>query len=223
MMADIQHRKFNVKDIPKLTADFAADSNEVPELKSMNQLIKSFEVFCQIVCVLAPAPVQHPLQLAMALYRIRLLNMVGMSTFSSVQGFHIELTVPASKTDPFRKGVTIPVAGSNDAACPTSSLRHLFTAFPAPPGAPLFEPVRGEAFSASMITQALRSILSNQGLKSHYSGHSFRRGAATEARNAGLPDSTIQLLGRWKSDSCKLYVVTNREFLLQASRHLQGL
>ena len=30
MLADIQQRKFNVKDIPKLMADSAADSNEVP-------------------------------------------------------------------------------------------------------------------------------------------------------------------------------------------------
>ena len=87
----------------------------------------------------------------------------------------------------------------------------------------MIEAVRGEVFSASMITQALRAILSDQGLGGHYSGHSIRRGAATEAGNAGLPDSTIQLLGRWKSDSYKLYVVTNKEFFLQVSRRLQGL
>ena len=90
-----QQRKSNVKDIPKLTADFSADSNETPDLKSMNQLIRSFEVFCQIVCALAPAPVQQPLQLAMAVYRVRLLGTVGMSTFACVQGYHMEFTARA--------------------------------------------------------------------------------------------------------------------------------
>ena len=43
----------------------------------------------------------------------------------------LELTLPSSKTDPFRKGVTIPVAATHDASCAVDSLNHLFTAFPA--------------------------------------------------------------------------------------------
>ena len=61
----------------------------------MNQLIESFEIFCQIVRALAPTPVQQPLQLAMSVYRVRLLGMVGMSTFTSVQGFHMDFTARA--------------------------------------------------------------------------------------------------------------------------------
>ena len=51
-----------------------------------------------------------------------------------------------------------------------------------------------EAFSASRVTQTLGIILRRLHLQSHYSGYSFRRGIATHARDAGLPDPTIQLL-----------------------------
>jgi len=47
------------------------------------------------------------------------------------------------------------------------------------------------------ICQALQTL----GLESsHYAGHSFRIGAATTAAERGFPDSTIKVLGRWKSD-----------------------
>ena len=39
-----------------------------------------------------------------------------------------------------------------------------------------------------------------------FAGHSFRIGAATTAASAGLEDSTIQTLGRWKSSSYLLYI-----------------
>ena len=47
----------------------------------------------------------------------------------------------------------------------------------------------------------------------HYSGHSFRIGAATAAAQAGLEDSTIQLLGRWSSGAFLRYIRMPREQL----------
>ena len=41
-----------------------------------------------------------------------------------------------------------------------------------------------------------------------YSGHSFRIGAATAAAEAGLQDSTIQMLGRWSSAALLSYIRT---------------
>ena len=134
----------------------------------------------------------------------------------------LELTLSFSKTDPFRKGVTISVAATHDAACAVDSLRHLFDKFPTSSGSPLFEAAPGEAFTSESVTQVLRNALSRMGIKGHYFGHFFRRGAATEAREAGLPDSSIQLLGRWASDCYRLYVDTNKDFVLRASRRLQG-
>ena len=36
---------------------------------------------------------------------------------------HIELTLPASKTDPFRQGIQLIIAGSHDGACPVRGMK----------------------------------------------------------------------------------------------------
>ena len=41
---------------------------------------------------------------------------------------------------------------------------------------------------------------------SQYAGHSFRRGGASFAHQAGLPVDRIKLLGDWKSDAVLLYL-----------------
>ncbi len=54
--------------------------------------------------------------------------------------------------------------------------------------------------SRGRFVSHIRDALKRLGLDSSvYSGHSFRIGAATTAAERGIPDSTIQALGRWKS------------------------
>ena len=84
---------------------------------------------------------------------------------------HLELSLPASKTDPFRQGVTILIAGASDKACPVATLRFLFSRFPAPGDAPLFD--MGTGFSRQWVTQMLRDALLALGQTGNYSGHSF--------------------------------------------------
>ena len=131
---------------------------------------------------------------------------------------HLELTLPASKTDPFRRGITLSIAASDDDACPVQALRRLFR-WEASPDSPLFQ--WEGAFTRQVVTKKLREILTLLGVEGHYSGHSFRRGAATSAREAGLSDQEIQLLGRWKSESYRLYIVTHPARILAASRRHQ--
>lgn len=136
---------------------------------------------------------------------------------------YLELTLPASKTDPFRQGITLTIAAINDEACPVQALRHLFQKWPATSTSPLFEEPKKGDFTRDTVTTVLRLMLRSAGIEGHYSGHSFRRGAATSAREAGLSDEEIQLLGRWKSDSYRLYIVTHPARILAASRRHQRL
>lgn len=107
---------------------------------------------------------------------------------------HLELSLPVAKTDPFRQVVTILIARAGDDACAFSSLQYLFHRFLAARDASLFD--AGSGFSRQRVTQMLRDTLLALGCTGHYSGYSFRRGATTSARDAGLSEDSIMLLGR---------------------------
>lgn len=49
------------------------------------------------------------------------------------------LSLSSSKTDPFRRGITLTTAATSDDACAVSSLQNIFFCFPLPPTAPLFK------------------------------------------------------------------------------------
>jgi integrase len=50
------------------------------------------------------------------------------------------------------------------------------------------------------------------------SGHSFRRGGASYAALAGVPDMLIQRQGDWKSSCFRAYIVCSPDTHLQATR-----
>jgi hypothetical protein len=152
-------------------------------------------------------------------------------TRSSVRFFeergieYMELTIPASKTDPFRGGVTVVIAAApnSPSTCPVRAMKHLFTIHPLPPTAPLFAKADSSPLRRSEFIRTLKARITDIGLdQSGYSGHSFRRGAATAAAIAGYADFEIQLLGRWRSDAYKLYldVPKNRVLSLSARLHV---
>ena len=58
------------------------------------------------------------------------------------------------------------------------------------------------------------------GVFGRYTGHSFRRGAASSAAAAGYSDYEIQLLGRWRSDAYRLYIDVPHDCLLHLSTRL---
>ena len=120
---------------------------------------------------------------------------------------HLELALPSSKTEPFRPGVTLTMAGTNDEACTVRALEHLFQRWPAPLSSPRFE-IHG-VFTRHLVTKDLRQASRFIDLQNQYFDHSFRRGATTSARIAGLTENEIMLLGRWKSDSYRLYIKTH--------------
>ena len=66
-----------------------------------------------------------------------------------------------------------------------------------------------------------RQALLEAGVDSRpYSGHSFHSGTATMAAKRGVQDSTIRMLGRWRSDAFQLYIKTPRHQLAIVSGRL---
>ncbi|KAJ7747894.1 hypothetical protein DFH07DRAFT_962311 [Mycena maculata] len=65
----------------------------------------------------------------------------------------------------------------------------------------------GAPLTRSYALRTLDDCLKRAGYdSSEFSGHSFRRGAAFAAAEAGYTPEQIKLLGRWKSNVWKLYV-----------------
>ena len=138
----------------------------------------------------------------------------------------MELTLPASKTDPFRHGIQITVAASNDAGCPVTAMRNLFAVDThRPPSAPLFciGRLEQQPFTREYVVQNLRELAIRSGLgQAAWNGHSFRREAATWATEVGIPEGEIQTLGRWKSDAYKSYLEYSRQKRIRLSQQFQN-
>ena len=93
----------------------------------------------------------------------------------------LEVRIKASKTDPFRQGVTIYVGSTGDELCPVVAVLAYMTARGGTPR-PLFQWEDGRYLTREKFVVGVRSALSEAGLIARdYAGHSFRIGAATTA------------------------------------------
>ena len=64
-----------------------------------------------------------------------------------------------------------------------------------------------KGYGPELFVNKLRAILASLGYEPKaYSGHSFRRGAASWGLQAGMPSDLIQILGDWRSDAYRLYI-----------------
>lgn len=132
---------------------------------------------------------------------------------------HMSLTLRTSKTDPFRKTVTIHIGH----AVPVQAMLSYLRLHPRlrDPSSPLFVQslANHTALTRDIMITVTRVLLRKLGLNDNeFHGHSFRKGGATSLAKAGIADSVIQLVGRWLSDCYKLYIATPLETLLDASR-----
>jgi len=128
-----------------------------------------------------------------------------------------------SKTNQSGPAVPIFLFRLNSPLSPFESLQKLIhskSGSHALPSSPLFITESGLVASRFWFHHHLRLILTKSGIDpTHYSGHSFRIGAASSASSQGVADHTIQLLGRWSSQAYRLYVRTN----LPDLHHTQAL
>ena len=132
----------------------------------------------------------------------------------------IQVRIKASKTDPFRQGVTIHIGVAPGPLCPVTAVLSYMVARGSSPG-PLFSFEDGRHLTRERFATAVRSALSSAGYTAgDYAGHSFRIGAATTASERGIQDSLIQTLGRWKSSAYTRYIRTAPDTLRGVARTL---
>ena len=124
-----------------------------------------------------------------------------MLSDTSIKGSIIFLHIRSSKTDPFRQGTTIRIPSINSELCPVVALQN-FLSFRGLSQGPLFRFHDGGQLQRGHMQWLLRQIPGSLNLNTH----SFRIGGATAASAAGIPDSTIQILGRWSSNAFKNYI-----------------
>lgn len=90
--------------------------------------------------------------------------------------------------------------------CPVQIILDYLSLRGSGPG-PLFCLVDGSPVSRAIFIDKLSMAIRYCGLDpSRYKGHSFRIGAASYAADAGMSDSQIRALGRWKSDAFHKYI-----------------
>ena len=127
---------------------------------------------------------------------------------------HALLRIKWSKTRQFEEGVhLIPLPSiPNLPLCPVSAIRHYFTLVPAPSVAPFFcLPIDQHPgftpLTATHFTSSLKRLIVTLGLDvANYSLHSFRRGGATYAYQAGVLEHLIKLHSDWRSDAYQVYL-----------------
>ena len=132
----------------------------------------------------------------------------------------LRVTLKGSKTDQVRKGTTIVVGKTGSHICPVLAVLSYIARRGFAPG-PLFRHKDGTPLTRQHLVSKLRAALSEAGIDCQgFSGHSFRIGAATTAAAKGIPDSTIQTLGRWRSESFKRYIRLPNSELASVSAQL---
>ena len=101
-----------------------------------------------------------------------------------------------SKIDPFWQGVHVCLGKTDNDICPVNSLLAYLVRRSGTPGL-LFAMEDGQYLTRELFRAQLNTILREAGLNAKdYNTHSFRIGAATSAREAGISDASIQMLGQ---------------------------
>ena len=123
----------------------------------------------------------------------------------------MQLHLLASKTDIFRKGITLPIpcVCKESQVCAVHEMINLFSIKPISQSSqePLFIFPNGTLLNRKTVSNMLSALTEKCGLPANrYKAHSFRKGAASTLAAAGIPDSTIQTMGRWSTDCYKTYI-----------------
>ena len=106
--------------------------------------------------------------------------------------------VRSSKTNPH--GFTVHLGCSGEAVCAVCITHHYLRIYPLPPSAPLFRLSTGQHLTYGLHNQHIKHLMHSAGFNpAHFSTHSIRAGAATQAARSGMAREDIKRLGRWRS------------------------
>ena len=134
----------------------------------------------------------------------------------------IRVFLKRSKTDQYGQGVAVYIGATGGELCPVTALLEYVTTRGDGAG-PFFCFRDGSPLTKTRFVARVRDALGRAGIpQQNYSGHSFRIGAATTAHEVGIPDSTIQALGRWSSSAFRSYIRISRGDLARFSRSMAG-
>ena len=132
----------------------------------------------------------------------------------------MQVVIKASKTDPFRQGVSVYIGATNWLLCPLAAVVGFMVKRGSTEG-PLFTWSNGRYLTRDRFVTEVRKALSSVGIQAeNYAGYSFRIGAASTAAEKGVQDSLIKTLGRWQSSAYTLYIKTPRNVLCSVLRLL---
>ena len=132
----------------------------------------------------------------------------------------LELGSKHQKTDPFRRGIDVYIGRTKNKLCPVTAVLAYLKSRGAGKG-PLFQLQNGRPLTRARFVIEVKKALDRAGIKStHFSGHSFRSGAATTAAARGIGDTTIKMLGRWNSSAYQIYIKTPSAHLAKVASAL---
>ena len=181
---------------------------------------------CSLFCFLTMARLGSILPSAKTtqLHTILTKDRVNFST----QG--ILITLLHTKTIQFgRRRLHIPLIRNSSALCPVQAYERLLAITDVDPDGPAFVFMhKGEVkwLTRAIFINTFRDVLKLGGAShaSAFTGHSFRRGGATWAFQAGIPGELIQICGDWISDAYKRYLefsmLDKLDFAAQLVRYL---
>ncbi len=134
---------------------------------------------------------------------------------------YMSFKLVVSKSDPFRRTVTVHIGKTGHTVCAVAAMKH-WLSFRGKAACDdyLFVHADGQPFLYNDLLFIIKSLATIAGVPSpeKYSGHSFRSGGATALANAGVPLYRIKLMGRWLSDAYELYVRTEPTTLAACAR-----
>lgn len=122
------------------------------------------------------------------------------------------VTLLQTKTIQFgRRRLHIPMIILDSFLCPVEAYRSHIAILPTDKYLPAFVFAEGGKIrwlTKDIFIRCFRNMASTAGIDdaSFFTGHSFRRGGATWAFQAGLPGEFIQICGDWSSDAYKQYL-----------------